>query len=66
MSVKFLLAPVLLELYIQLRKKGMELRLDWIPRDLNSEADALSNMNFDGFDPALCLPVAREDTNLYF
>ena len=27
----------------------MDLRLDWVPKDLNTEADELSNMNFSSF-----------------
>ena len=31
--------------------------LDWVPRELNQEADDLSNGIFDKFDPELRVPV---------
>ena len=35
----------------------MLLDLQWVPRDQNEEADALTNEEFVGFDPNLRIPV---------
>ena len=32
---------------------GLDLRLEWVPREVNSEADALSNLRFEGFNQEL-------------
>ena len=52
MSSKFPLVVVLAELACQLRSRRMDLCLDWIPRDQNEAADALSNSEFAEFDEA--------------
>ena len=57
MTVKFPLAPILMELAAQLQDRQMELRLDWIPRDLNQQADRLSNFDTSDFDPECEIPV---------
>ena len=57
MTSKYPLAPILMELSMQMRRKGMVLNLEWVSRDLNEEADALSNMSFDGFSPDHRIPV---------
>ena len=31
--------------------------MQWAPRDLNEEADALTNLQFEGFSPDLRIPV---------
>ena len=36
-----------------LHTQDLELRLDWLPRLQNREADALTNGDFSGFDPSL-------------
>ena len=60
-STKYPLYLVLMELSAQLRAKNLLLQVAWRPRDENTEADALTNENFEGFDPALRVPVAWKD-----
>ena len=51
MTSKFPLLVVLGELAVQLRSRNLHLDLDWVPRDQNTEADALTNGDFSGFSP---------------
>ena len=60
-TVRFPLAPVLMELAVQLRMRNLELRLDWLPRDLNQPADSLSNFEFEDFSPELQVKVELEE-----
>ena len=48
-TTKFPLMVVLMELVAILLAKGTRLRLAWVPRDQNSEADALTNYDFKDF-----------------
>ena len=50
MSTKPPLSAVVMELSEQLEARGSWLKLAWVPRQQNEEADALSNEQFDGFD----------------
>eukprot|EP00438_Fugacium_kawagutii_P024076 Skav212939 [mRNA] locus=scaffold374:464240:467185:- [translate_table: standard] len=50
MSCKFPLSIAVMELAVQLKDKGVELELGWVPRGQNIEADALTNEEFNGFD----------------
>ena len=50
MSSKFPLVVILSELCLQLRDRDMALSLEWVPRDQNEEADALTNEEFGSFD----------------
>ena len=50
MTSKFPLVVVLAELAFQLRDLDLDLSLGWVPRDQNTEADALSNESWDDFD----------------
>ena len=49
MSTKYPLNVVLMELAMQLHQKGIALNLEWVRRELNQEADDLSNFRFDDF-----------------
>ena len=51
MSCKYPLSIVVMELSVQLRKYDLDLDLGWVPRAQNTEADALTNEEFSGFDP---------------
>ena len=51
MSCKYPLSIVVMELAMQLKKCNLELDLGWVPRDQNTEADALTNSDFSGFLP---------------
>ena len=53
MTTKFPLAAVLMELVEQLAARESWLRLAWVPRQQNVEADALTNGCYDGFNPDL-------------
>ena len=48
-TTKFPLMVVLMELVAILLAKGTRLNLAWVPRDQNTEADALTNYDFEGF-----------------
>ena len=50
MSTKWPLTAVLAELGEQLRQRRLELHLSWLRRDLNTEADAITNEDFTAFD----------------
>ena len=49
MSTKFPLAALLIELSEQLRVRALDLRLSWVRRDENVEADAITNQDFGRF-----------------
>ena len=40
-----------------MRDRNLHLDLDWVPRDQNTEADALTNGDFTGFSPELRVKV---------
>ena len=40
-----------MELAVQLEELGSVLSLSWVPREQNVPADALTNEDFNGFDP---------------
>ena len=52
MSTKFPMLVVLGELAVQLRRRELQLQLDWAPRLQNEEADALTNGDFSAFRAA--------------
>ena len=52
MSTKFPLDVWLMELAVQQNLRNVQFHLAWHPREQNVEADALSNRDFNGFDPA--------------
>lgn len=57
MTSKFPLLLILAELAAQLKDKELDLGLEWIPRDQNEEADALTNGRFGDFDPGRRIDV---------
>ena len=63
MSCKYPLSIVVMELAAQLHELGLELDLNWIPRGQNTEADALTNGEFQGFDPTRRIEVEFGDLN---
>ena len=63
-SSKFLLVVILTELAAQMRERRLELDLQWIPRNQNEEADAITNGKTNLFDPAR--RVAVEVSGLRF
>ena len=52
-STSFPLCAVAMELAAQLEARSATLNLEWAPRYMNEEADALTNGDFSGFDPKL-------------
>ena len=58
MSTKFPLAPLLIELNEQLRCRNLDLRLTWVRRDSNVEADAITNQDFSVFDESKRIHVS--------
>ena len=61
MSCKYPLSIVVMEVAMQLRRINLELDLRWIPRGQNVAADALTNREFAGFDPAKRIEKNFED-----
>ena len=53
MSTTYPLCCVAMELAAQQEARGLELGLQWAPREFNAEADALADGRVDGFDPRL-------------
>jgi hypothetical protein len=51
LTTKFPLAAVLMQLATTLAERDLWLELQWVPREENTEADALTNSEFKGFDP---------------
>eukprot|EP00974_Lingulodinium_polyedra_P004556 428246-Lingulodinium_polyedra.AAC.1 len=49
LTTSFPLCLIAMEAAAQLEERGMDLSLTWVPRDVNAEADALSNFKFAGF-----------------
>ena len=50
-----------MELTSQLAARGLWLNLSWHPRELNKEADDLTNEVFTRFDQSLRVPICFED-----
>ena len=61
MSTKWPLSGLLIELSEQLRRRNIELHLDWLPREKNQEADAITNQDFSSFSPELQVPISAKD-----
>ena len=53
MTTKYPLCVVIMEIAAQAESRGVRLEAQWTPRDRNQEADRLSNLNTQGFDPNL-------------
>jgi hypothetical protein len=52
-STSFPLCLVAMELAAQAEARGVKLLAEWAPREVNSEADALTNEMYEGFDANL-------------
>ena len=61
LSTKYPLTILLMELSEQLRLRNSSLNLRWVPRELNQEADDLTNNRFDRFHEDLRIPIIQED-----
>ena len=62
MSTKFPLCLVAMELSARLEAYSARLEASWVPRELNQEADDLSNFRSDGFDPARRVGTLHADS----
>ena len=51
MTTRFPLCVVVMELAAQAERRGVRLEAEWTPRDRNQEADDLSNLRTNSFDP---------------
>lgn len=60
-TTRYPLVLLLLELSEELRCRDIELHLDWIPREKNEEADALTNGQYESFNPSLRVEVDGKD-----
>ena len=60
LTTKYPFCVVLMQLAWILHTQDLELRLDWLPRLQNREADALTNGDFSGFNPDLRVDVLPE------
>ena len=61
MSTKWPLSALLVELSEQLRRRNIELHLDWLPREKNQEADAITNQDFSAFTPENEIKITPKD-----
>lgn len=61
LTTSYPLCLVAMEAAAQLECRRLDLSLEWIPRTENEEADALSNLQFAGFDPARRIDVPLRD-----
>ena len=61
LTTKFPLCVVLMQLAWTLHCRDLELRLDWLPRLQNREADALTNGDFSGFSADLRIEIEPEE-----
>ena len=57
LSTSYPLCCVAMELSVQLERRGARLDLEWCPRELNQEADDLSNLKTGAFSPELRIQV---------
>ena len=61
LSCKFPLSIILMEVSCQLRRLNLEMDLGWVPRDQNTQADALTNSSFEDFDESRRIVVNFEN-----
>ena len=61
MSTAFPLCCVVMELAAQLEHRGLDLCLEWAPRDKNAEADALADGRTEGFSQDLRVGRSVQD-----
>ena len=64
MSTSYPLNVVLMELAMQLDSVGAALSLQWVPREFNAEADALTNEDFSAFGVGRRIYAEFEDLPL--
>jgi hypothetical protein len=60
-STKFPLCCIAMELSVLLERRGLQLDLEWTPREMNQEADRLSNGDASGFAEQMRVHVDVND-----
>ena len=60
-STKIPLLFVMMQLSITAARYNVRTNLQWRPRELNTEADALSNLNFEGFNDSMRVHIKWEE-----
>ena len=63
MTTRYPLCAILCELAAQTHRRNIDLRLSWIPREQNLEADALSNLQTESFSKSLRVAVNPLEMN---
>ena len=63
-TTRWPLMAINMQLSSWLSRARAALSLRWRPRDENTEADDLTNENFDGFDPGLRIAMSLQDMEL--
>ena len=58
LTTSFPLCAVAMELSAQIEARGVELLLEWVPRQVNAEADRLADGDFQGLAPEMRVPAA--------
>ena len=61
LTTSFPLNLVAMEAAAQMEARGIVLTLQWLPREVNTEADALSNFRFSGFDSKNRIEIDLKD-----
>ena len=61
-TTKFPLCCITMELACQLENRSARLAMEWAPRELNEEADRLSNLDFSGFSQANRVCIDLQNT----
>ena len=64
LTTKRPLGPLLMQLTCDLFERQLWLDLQWVKRNLNQEADALTNQDFKLFSPSLRIPISWKDVSL--
>ena len=57
MTSKYPSSAILMEMSAYMKRMGIKALVEWAPREGNRQADALANRCYDGFNPALRIPV---------
>ena len=63
MTSKYPMVVILAELAAQARRRRLSLGLQWVPRDQNEAADALTNSDFSEFDAAKRIDLRVQDVD---
>ena len=66
-STKFPISAIVMELAFMLKEKGLQAEVSWIPRESNTEADELSNLDVSRFSPEhrVDVDLANEDWRFF-